>query len=212
MIITYEGIECIKIQHGDLTVAFNPISKDSKFKGPSFGADVVFVSANNPDFNGVEAVSRGDKEPFVISGPGEYEVKGMVVKGYLSKTNYGATEKFNTIYSVSIDNMNVVYMGAISELDVSNEVKEGLADVDILFMPIGGDGVLNPNDAYRLAVKRESKVIIPIHFGSVGEKDALKSFLKEGGNEDVKAVDKFTVKSRDLVGKEGEVVVINPSR
>lgn len=212
MIITYEGVECIKIQHGNITVAFNPISKESKIKGPSFGADVVFISANHLDLNGVDAVTRGEKEPFVISGPGEYEVEGLVAEGYMSHTQYGGTERINTIYSAIIDSMRVVYLGAFSDNDVSNEVKENLGDVDILFVPIGGNGVLDASAAYRLAVKREPKVIIPIHFGSVGEKDALKVFLEEGGNESVKSVDKFTVKAKDIAGMVGEVVVLSPSR
>ena len=212
MIITYEGVECIKIQHGNTTVAFNPVSKTSKLKGANFGADVVFISCNHPDFNGVEAVSRGDKEPFVVKGPGEYEVEGLVAQGYISHSNYDKSERINTIYSTTIDSMHVVYLGALSDTDVSNEVKESLGDVDILFVPIGGDGVLNASEAYKLAVKREPKVIIPIHFGSVGEKNALKDFLKEGGNEKVKEVEKFTVKSKDISGMAGEVVVLSPSR
>jgi len=211
MIITYEGLECIKIQHGNTIVAFNPISKESKIKGPSFGADVVFISANHPDFNGVDSTSRGDKVPFVISGPGEYEVNGLIAKGFISNTEHGGKERKNTIYSVTIDSMNVVYLGAISDKDVSNEVKEELADVDILFVPIGGEGVLSPSDAHRIAIKREPKVIIPIHFGNVGDKDALKNFLKEGGNDGVKPVDKLTIKAKDIAGKVGEVVVLSPS-
>ena len=211
MIVTYEGAEFIKITHGDLTVALNPISKKSKLKGSNFGADVCLISVNHPDMNGSEVVTRGDKEPFVAKGPGEYEVDGFFIEGFSSKSTYGGEERFNTIYSVEIDSMRVVYLGALGEVDVSNEVKEELGDVDVLFVPIGGDGVLNPQEAYKLAVKREPKIIIPIHFGSIGGKNALKEFLKEAGSEDVKAVDKITLKNKDLVGKQGEVVVLKPS-
>ena len=94
---------------------------------------------------------------------------------------------------------------------LSNKAKEELGNVDVLFVPIGGDGVLNPQEAYKLAVKRESKIIIPIHFGSVGEKDSLKQFLKEAGSEGVKAADKVTLKSKDLDGNQGEVLVLKSS-
>ena len=39
--------------------------------------------------------------------------------------------------------------------------------------------------------------------------DGIKLFLKEAGAEDTKPVDKLTLKSRDLAGKEGEVVVLS---
>ncbi|MFA7193382.1 MAG: MBL fold metallo-hydrolase [Candidatus Paceibacterota bacterium] len=211
MIITFEGAEFVKITHGDLTVAINPISKDSKLKSSSFGADLCLITTNHPDMNGAETVARGDKQPFVIKGAGEYEFREMFIEGFLSKSNYDGKERINTIYALEIDKMQIAFLGAHGEPDVSNEVKEELGDIDILFVPIGGEGVLDAQEAYKLAVKREPKVIIPIHFGSIGEKDALKKFLEEGGSEDVKAIEKFTVKSKDLVGKKGEIVVLKSS-
>lgn len=211
MIITFEGAEFVKITHGDLTVAINPISKESKLKSSSFGADLCLITVNHPDMNGVETVTRGEKEPFVIKGPGEYEYREMFIEGFLSKSNYDGKERINTIYALEIDKMQIAFLGAHGEPDVSNEFKEEIGDVDILFVPIGGEGVLDAQEAYKLAVKREPKVIIPIHFGSVGEKDALKKFLEEGGAEDVKPIDKLTVKLKDLSDKKGEIIVLEPS-
>lgn len=212
MIITFEGAEFVKITHGDLTVAINPISKDSKLKSSSFGADLCLVSVNHPDMNGVETVTRGDKEPFVIRGPGEYEFREMFIDGYLSKTTYDGKERINTIYALEIDKMRIVFLGAHGESDISNEMKEDVDEIDVLFVPIGGEGVMDAQEAYKLAVKREPKIIIPIHFGSIGEKDALKKFLEEGGAEDVKPVDKLTIKLKDLIDKKGEIVVLEPSK
>ncbi|MEY2640757.1 MAG: hypothetical protein RL150_150 [Candidatus Parcubacteria bacterium] len=211
MVISYEGAEFIKITHGDLTIALNPVSKQSKLKSSSFGADLCLISLNHKDMNGVETVTRGDKEPFVISGPGEYEVDGFFIEGFLSHSQYDGQERINTIYKMEVDGMIVVYLGAFGDDDLSNEAKEAIADVDILFVPIGGEGVLDAQAAYKLAVKREPKIIIPMHFGSIGEKDALKLFLKEGGSEDTKAVDKVTLKSKDIIGKQGEIVVLEPT-
>lgn len=208
MVITYEGIESIKITHGDLTIALNPISKESKFKGSSFGSDIVMVSAKHPDFNGIEQATRKDREPLIIQGPGEYEVKGVFVKGFDSKTSYGGDERFNTVYIFEVDSIKIGYFGAISEKDVSNEIKEAMGEIDVVFIPIGGKDVLNASEAYKLAAKREPKIIIPIHFGEVGEKDALKDFLKEAGDDKIKPVEKLTLKRKDLTGKEGEVIVL----
>jgi L-ascorbate metabolism protein UlaG (beta-lactamase superfamily) len=80
--------------------------------------------------------------------------------------------------------------------------------IDLLFVPIAGDGVLSPADAYKLAVQFEPKLIIPI--GHDTSKDALKMFLKEAG-EDTKPVEKLTIKKKDIEGKEGEVVVLSSS-
>jgi L-ascorbate metabolism protein UlaG (beta-lactamase superfamily) len=206
MIITYDGVESVKISHGDFTVSLNPISKESKFKLANFGSDVVLITANHPDLNGSDTATRQGKEPFVIKGPGEYEVRGMFVRGFSSKTVYGGVERFNTVYTFELDGIRVAYLGAISDKDLDSKAKE-----DMVFVPIGGDEVLGGEDAYKIAMKREPKIIIPIHFGAVGQKDALTKFLKEADAPNTKPIDKLTIKKKDLIGKEGEVVVLSSS-
>lgn len=208
MIITYQGVEFFKVQFGDTTLAFNPISKDSKFKSSRFFADVALVSLNHPDFNGVENLSYSGKEPFVISGPGEYEVKGVFIKGFASKSFYDGKERINTVYSVTLEGMSLFFLGALGEQDVK-EAKEAIDGIDILFVPIGGSGALEPSAAYKFAVSLEPKIIIPMHYGENADKNSLKIFLKEAGAEEVKPLDKLTLKKKDLEGKEGEVVVIS---
>jgi L-ascorbate metabolism protein UlaG (beta-lactamase superfamily) len=203
MVITYLGGECVKITQGDLTLAFNPPSKDSKLKSARFGSDIVLVSQNHEDFNGVDQMSYGDREPFVISGPGEYEVRGVAVRGFGSESHYEG-EHLNTIYSVLLENMNVCFLGALGSSTLPPAAKQELDDIDILFLPVGGDGVLEKAEAYKLAVSLEPKAIIPMHY----DPTSLKGFLKEAGSEGVKPVDRLTVKKKDLNGKEGEIIVL----
>ena len=210
MIINYLGGEFVKVQFGDTTLAFNPISKDSKLKQSRFGADIVFVSTNHPDFNGTEQVYHGDKKPFIVSGPGEYEIRGVFIKGLPSESEYGGKNMINTIYTVSLENMNICFLGAINTTELKNETIEALDEIDILFVPIGGNGVLEPAKAYKLAVSLEPKIIIPIHYD--GNNDVhLKTFLKEAG-ENPKPEAKLTLKKKDLEGKEGDVLVLDSSR
>jgi L-ascorbate metabolism protein UlaG (beta-lactamase superfamily) len=215
MIITYHGAEFFKVQFGDTIIAFNPISKDSKLKPSRFGADVALVSLNHPDMNGVDQLSFGDREPFVISGPGEYEIKGVFIKGYPSESAYGSKKgekQINAIYSVSLEGMNLCFLGALrSGSPVPAEIQEPLEGIDILFAPIGGDGVLSASEAYKLAVKLEPKIVIPMHYGMNGDKNSLKTFLKESGEENVKPIDKLTLKRKDLEGKEGEIIILAES-
>jgi L-ascorbate metabolism protein UlaG (beta-lactamase superfamily) len=203
MIITYYGAEFVKVQFGDTTLAFNPISKDSKLKPSRFGADIVFVSAHHPDFNGIDQVTHGEKKPFAITGPGEYEVGGVFIKGLPSASKYGGKDLINTIYTVSLENMNICFLGALNTPELKNETVEALDEVDILFVPIGGDGVLDAAKAYKLAVSLEPKIIIPMHYNDA----QLKAFLKEAG-ENPKPEAKLTLKKKDLEGKEADVLVL----
>ncbi|MBA3732839.1 MBL fold metallo-hydrolase [Patescibacteria group bacterium] len=208
MIITYHGADFFKVTFGDTTIAVNPISKDSKLKATRFGSDITLISLNSPEHNGSDVTSRGDKESFLIKGPGEYEVSGVFIKGFLSKSNYGGEEKVNTIYTVYLEGINLCFLGALGDKDLSSETKEAIDGIDILFVPIGGNGVLDAASAHKLAVQFEPKLIIPSHFEDVGDKNALKVFLKESGSEAVKPVDKLTIKKKDLEGMEAEVSVL----
>lgn len=208
MIITYYGIMFFRVQVGDTIIAFNPPSKDSKYKPNRFGADVCFISLNHKDTNGVSTVTLGEKKPIIIQGPGEYEVKGIFARGLPSISKYDGEKRINTIYSVNFEGLHLVYLGAAIGPSLSADVEEGLDNIDVLFVPIGGGGVLSVAEADKVSVTLEPKLIIPMHYGTVGAPGALKNFLKEGGAEGTKEVDKLTLKRKDLDGKEGEIIVL----
>ena len=207
MVITYHGGEFFKVSHGDITLAFNPISKDSKLKGNRFGADIVLVSANHPDFNGVSEVAYGDRVPFEVSGPGEYEIKDVFIRGFATKTEYGDAT-INTVYFVELEGMKLLFVGAASEKALSLEAREHVDDIDVLFIPIGGEGVLSPDEAHSLSIELESKIIISVHYGNVGREPSGDFFMKEEGKATPKAEEKLTIKRKDLEGKSGEIVIL----
>jgi L-ascorbate metabolism protein UlaG (beta-lactamase superfamily) len=205
MIISYQGVQSFKVQFGDTVLAFDPVSKKSKFKTNNFGADIALISLNHPDMNGVDQVNRGEKQAFIINGPGEYEIQGVFIKGLLSSSSYGGAEHINTIYTVNFENMNLCFLGALGNTEIPNETKAGIDGIDILFVPISGAGVLSPSEAYKFAVSLEPSIIIPMQ---VDEK-SLKAFLKEGGTEGLKPIEKLTIKKKDLEGKEGEIIILS---
>lgn len=212
MVITYNGLEFFKVQFGNMVIALNPVSKRSKIKitEPRFKTDIAVVSFKHPDFDGVGSLSSKDgKKPFIINGSGEYEVKGVFVEGFSSKTSYQGQEGINTIYKISLEGITLGFLGSLGTKNLSDKVFSQLENVDVLFVPIGGDGVLKAGEAYKLAVKLSPKMIIPMHFGLVGEKDALKKFLKEEGSGNSKPMEKLTLKKSDLIGKEGEIIVLS---
>jgi len=205
MVISFLGGECFKISQGELTLAINPPAKGSGLASAKFGADLALVSLDHEDFNGTDNASFGERQPFVISGPGEYEVKGVAVRGFGVPTVYAGRATINTIYSVSLEGMNLCFMGAISSPEIPAAAKQELDDIDILFVPVGGGDVLEVAPAYKLAVQLGPKVIIPMHY----DDKSLKAFLKEAGAEGTKAEEKLTIKKKDLEGKQSEVVVLS---
>jgi len=204
MILTYHTGSCIKATSGDTSIVFGPVSKESKaFKPTNFGVDVALISVNHADMNGAAEAARGEKQPFVISGPGEYELKDITVSGFGSTSGWGKEERINTVYSITFDGLHVLYCGALNTTDLPEELVEMDAP-DVLIVPIGGEGMLDPAGAQKLSVKLEAKIVIPVLFDAA----SLKTFLKEAGAEGTKAVDKLTLKVKDIVDKQNEVVVL----
>ena len=123
---------------------------------------------------------------------------------------YDGEKRINTVYAVALEGMNLCFLGALSFPELPADLKEELDEIDILFVPIGGDGVLAPAAANKLAVALEPHLVIPIHFEGMGSAGVLKQFLKEAGEEKSAPQDKLTLKKKDLEGKEGEVIVLSP--
>ena len=209
MVITYYGGEFFKVQFGDTVLAFNPPSKKSKYKSGRFSADIVLSSLNHDDFNGTDTVNGAGKDTFVITGPGEYEIAGTVIKALPSTSLYDVKEMINTIYLVSLENMNLCFLGPLGSTELPADTASQIDEIDILFIPILGDGILGASEAYKYAVKLEPRLIIPMHFNTLKD-DSIKTFLKEAGDDSVKPQDKLTVKLKDLKDKSGDVVVLKP--
>jgi L-ascorbate metabolism protein UlaG (beta-lactamase superfamily) len=205
MIITYFGKQFFKIQQGDMVLAFNPVSKKSKTGiSAHFGADIALLTTGHPDYDGLEQLSHGERVPFAVSGPGDYEIKEIFIKGILSDATLGGEKYINTIYSLSVDNISIAFLGALSDTLLSKEAQEAVNAPDILFIPVGGKGLLEPKAAAKLASSLEPGIVIPMDY----DEAALKAFLKESGEEKPEVAEKLTLKQKDLEGKEGEVVVL----
>ena len=64
--------------------------------------------------------------------------------------------------------------------------------------------MLEVPQASKLAVKLEARLIIPMHY----DEKALAAFLKEEGAESGKPQEKLTIKKKDVMTMEGEIVVL----
>lgn len=169
MIITYHGESFIKVQHGDLQVGLNP--------------------------KGTNQVRIGGKDPFIIDGPGEYEVSNIFIRGF----------GFPTIYTLTLDSLRLVHLGRFDDAKLPETVASEVGEVDILFVPLGPPTGGSPADAYRLALTFQPKIIIPLSESA----SLLGQFLKEAGAEKVSPVEKLVLKKKDVLEKEGEIILLN---
>jgi L-ascorbate metabolism protein UlaG (beta-lactamase superfamily) len=202
MIITYHGNQHVKLGLGDLTIAYNPVAKNASGKSTKYGANIAISSLHTPEYSGVSEVTHGNKEPFTVTGPGEYETQGIFIKGVGTEVKTKKGTQINTIYTFTLDNMSICFLGSLSK-KLSAKERESIDDVDIVFV---GEGVgvenLNVFELYQIAQSLSPKIIIPVGFNET----SLPLFLRESGKDTREYVEKLTIKRKDIESKNGEVV------
>ena len=207
MVIQKVGGHCFKLSAGPVTLAVNPPGSRSEHKVSKFGADIVIVSIPHEDWNGVETASHSGKEPFVISGPGAYEVGDITVSGYATAAAYDdvVSDVGNTVYVIHLDGIRVLVLGALSSPKLPPEVRSELDQIGIVLTPVGSN-TLDPKAAHELVTGIEPNAVIPY---AVNDEKAIAAFLKAEGETGLSPVDKFTIRPKELALLDGDVVLLS---
>jgi L-ascorbate metabolism protein UlaG (beta-lactamase superfamily) len=208
MVITYYGVSCFKVQSGETVIAFDPPSKASDEKSPRFETHLVFISHDHPRHSGGDVLNAKDGDYMIIETPGEYEAKGIRAEGIRSfhDNQSGKKHGLNTIYKVEMEGISICHLGDFGEKNLKSEVREAIGSVDILFIPVGGETVLDAEDAAAIVNQIDPSIVIPMHY----DKASLKTFLKEMGQGEEEE-DKLTIKKKEINAEETKVVVLKPA-
>lgn len=101
----------------------------------------------------------------VFTDPGEYEASeisifGIEARGHMEEKG----QQTSTIYKIQEGDIRVAVVGHIHP-DISEDQLEELGAVDVLFIPVGGNGyTLDGVGALSVVKKIEPKIIIPTHY------------------------------------------------
>lgn len=209
------GHASFKIRGKNVTIVTDPFnSQTAGLKFPKTEADIVTVSHNHDDHNQTAEIA-GEKEPFVIRGPGEYEIKGVKILGVASfhDKNEGKERGNNTIYKIRLEGVSLVHCGDLGHKLDSLSV-EALNGVDVLFIPVGGFYTIDAHTAGEVVSQLEPKIIIPMHYNRpglnqeiFGKLEPVERFLKEMGKENIAPVQKLVV-VKEKLPLERQIVVL----
>ncbi|MDP1722475.1 MAG: MBL fold metallo-hydrolase [Candidatus Gottesmanbacteria bacterium] len=213
MDITYLGHSSFKLRGKAATVVTDPYGSNIGLTFPKHvEADIVTVSHQHEDHNALRLV---EGNPFIVTGPGEYEIKGVGVVGLgvYHDDQKGAKRGKNTIYRIEIDGLSVVHLGDLGHELTAADV-DSLDGVDILLVPVGGVYTIDASVAAKIVGEIEPTIVIPMHYNRPGldqkmfaELSGVDAFLKEMGKTEVSPQPKFSV-TRDKLPEEMQVVVL----
>ncbi|MDO8557867.1 MAG: MBL fold metallo-hydrolase [bacterium] len=210
MHLSWYGQSCFKIQTKNATIVVDPFDRAATgLEPPRSKADVVVFTHKHADHTSGEYKNA----EFTISGPGEYEVRGVHFYGFpVSHDDVGGKRLgFTAAFLIEADDLRILHLGDLGAKNLSSEQIEELGDVDIMLVPIGGTYTLDAEDAEKLVRNIEPHVVIPMHYALPRLKiklDGVDKFLREMGAAKKEALPKYMVKKKDLPPEGTEVVVL----
>lgn len=197
MELQYYGANCIKLTTKKATITVDDNLAEVGLKSVAKAGDILlFTGKHQGDF----------KEPkLTLDQPGEYEVSDISIQGIAARSHMEANEKAKdaTIFKIMTDDVRIVVIGHIYP-ELSDKQLEAIGTVDILVIPVGGNGyTLDPISALKVIKKIEPKLVVPTHYADkalkyeVPQQD-LDNAIKELAMEPKETVAKLKFKPAEL--------------
>lgn len=208
MTIQYHGDACVRLsgKHGAQEFAVLVDPYDAKATGlkplrPSSVDLVLSTTGEVPSFG---------EGPYVITGPGEYEVRGVSVLGI---PFHG-----KTIFRITAEDVTIAHLGNVAA-KLDEATLDRLGDIDVLLVPVGGKegsektpaALLSGANAAELVERMEPRVVIPMQYAVAGSKlpyASAAAFCKETGCSETGAEEKLKANKKELPSDEVWVRVL----
>lgn len=217
MNIIWQGQSCFQIittpqKNSQLRIVIDPFDETIGLKMPKLEAEILLITHSHYDHNNVKGVFGS---PFLIEGPGEYEIKGVFIQGIPAwhDPKGGAERGGNTIYTIESEEMRICHLGDLGQKELSAEQLEKIGAIDILFIPVGGVYTIDSKEALRIMSQIEPKITIPMHYALPKLKvrlEGIDKFLKALGIKKIEPVPKLSIKKKDISEEEAKIIILKP--
>jgi hypothetical protein len=197
------GGSCLRFKGREGLVAANAFSALVGPTGRGLTADIVTYSHPDEqvalDLQGREPHQRGEgiKVPtslssaFLIDGPGEYEVHGVLISGVRTYRDEatGIERGTNTCFVYELDGMRAVHLGDLGHT-LSQEMLGEIGAVQVVCIPLGG--ALNASRAAEVVAQLEANLIVPYSANGAFDSE-LDRFRHEMGVQAAEPVSRLSV-------------------
>ncbi len=218
--VSYLGHACFRLRGRDGIVLTDPFDRSVGLDLGRPTAHIVTVSHNHPDHANVAAIRPVRDQVFLITGPGEYEVGGVLITGVRTyhDTKKGAELGTNTVYVIHLDEVVFCHLGDLGH-ELTTQQLDEIGSVDVLFIPVGGGETIGPAVAASVISQIEPRIVVPMHYALGGQRSPrmdlapLEKFTQELGLKDVAAEERLSLSASSLPaeGEETRVIVMKPT-
>jgi L-ascorbate metabolism protein UlaG (beta-lactamase superfamily) len=194
MDLIWYGRTCVRLRGKDAVVVADPYQAVVGPTGRGITGEIVTYS--HPDDtplpkakgqrsrDGSTILPSSLEDAFVLDGPGEYEVKDVLLTGVRTYRDdaKGAARGKQVAFIVELDGLHTIHLGEIGHL-LTEEKLADIGPVDIACVPIGGS--LSAPKAAELVAQLDPKIVIamPLRDGDADTNEALATFFHEMGGE-----------------------------
>lgn len=168
MDIYYLKHSCFKIKTKKAEIIMDPFDPHALgLKFPSQSADIVTISHDHPDHNYLNNIQGN---PFIVKGPGEYEIKGVKIYGYPSyhDDKKGMEKGKNTIFQIIAEGINIIHLGDLGHKIESENIGD-IKNFDLLFVSVGVLKTTTSVKGSDIVSALDPKIVIPMHYQIEGE-------------------------------------------
>jgi len=199
MDITWLGQSCFRIRGSHATIITDPYPPGLGYSLGKPSAHIVTISHQHPGHSYVQGISG---EPRQVTGPGEYEISGILITGIATfhDNKGGGVRGKNTVYVMEVDEVSICHLGDLGHVLTSEQVEE-IDNVDVLLVPVGGVSTINAPLAAEVVRQLEPKVVVPMHYKTPAlnwELEPVDRFLKEIGVKQVNSLPKLSLTRSSL--------------
>lgn len=171
MELTWYGRTCIRLRGKDAVVVADPYQAVVGPTGRGIAADIVtFSHADDTPLprakgrlsrNGTTVLPSSLEDAFVLDGPGEYEIRHVLVTGVRTYRDdrRGADRGHNVAFVTELDNVHAIHLGDIGHL-LTEEKLGDIGSVDVACVPVGGS--LSATKAAELIAQLDPRIIVPM--------------------------------------------------
>jgi len=174
MLVEWYGQSAFRLAAASATVVIDPFGDVSGLaaRGIEFGypaiegvaADLVLVTHEHPDHNGVESVA-GD--PAVIrstAGTLDSPIGEVVAIASEHDDVAGTRRGPNTIFAFELDGVRIAHLGDFGQAALRDEQAAAIGAVELLFIPVGGGPTLDAAGAAAIVERLAPRVVVPMHY------------------------------------------------
>ncbi|MBK9944632.1 MAG: MBL fold metallo-hydrolase [Kouleothrix sp.] len=218
--IQYLGHSCFRLRGRDGIVLCDPYDRSVGAEIGRPTAHIVTVSHQHPDHANVAAVKPMRERLFLIEGPGEYEVGGVMIAGVRTFHDKlkGAERGSNSVYVIHLDDVVFCHLGDLGHELTTHQLDE-IGNVDVLFIPVGGDETISPAEAVGVISQIEPRIVIPMHYAMSDQRSftsdlaSIEKFAHEVGIKEIVAEEKVTITAANLPaeGEQTRFIIMKPS-